>query len=74
LTGLSQIDRAHAEEVSEIDGPRNIVTLNNVTQKGKAMPDGSRKRRHSANRVKQQWYAQHRALRFSRRLLGTSVA
>jgi hypothetical protein len=42
--------------------------------KEKAMPDGRRKRRHSANRAKQQWYARHRAIRFSRRFLGTAIA
>lgn len=32
-----------------------------------AMPDGSRKRRHSFNCSKRQWYARHRARRFFRR-------
>ncbi len=31
------------------------------------MPDGSRKRRFSANKVKRQWYAHWRAVRFARR-------
>ena len=31
------------------------------------MPDGKRKRRHSPNRAKRQWYARYRALRFGRR-------
>ena len=31
------------------------------------MPDGKRKRRHSRNRAKNQWYARYRALRFGRR-------
>ncbi len=28
------------------------------------MPDGKRKRRHSPNHAKRQWYARYRALRF----------
>ena len=32
------------------------------------MPDGSRKRRHSENKSKREWYAHHRAVRFSQRL------
>jgi hypothetical protein len=36
--------------------------------------DGSRKRRHSSNPVKRQWYARHRAIRFSRRFLAAAVA
>jgi len=31
------------------------------------MPDGKRKRRHSPNRAKRQWYVQYRASRFGRR-------
>jgi hypothetical protein len=31
------------------------------------MPDGSRKRRHSADAARRTWYATHRARRFSRR-------
>ena len=31
------------------------------------MPDGKRLRRHSINKAKRQWYARHRAIRFSRR-------
>ena len=31
------------------------------------MPDGSRKRRFSANQARRQWYAHHRARRFCRR-------
>ncbi len=31
------------------------------------MPDGKRKRRHSVNQARRQWYAQHRSRRFSRR-------
>ncbi|QEG43663.1 hypothetical protein UC8_57150 [Roseimaritima ulvae] len=31
------------------------------------MPDGQRKRRHSANVAKRMWYAHYRALRFTRR-------
>lgn len=31
------------------------------------MPDGTRKRRHSANQWKRQWYAEHRARRFRKR-------
>ncbi len=31
------------------------------------MPDGKRKRRHSENTAKRQWYALHRARRFRRR-------
>lgn len=31
------------------------------------MPDGTRKRRFSANRARRQWYARHRAGRFLRR-------
>jgi len=31
------------------------------------MPDGSRKRRHSENQARRQWYAHHRSVRFSRR-------
>ncbi len=31
------------------------------------MPDGKRKRRHSKNTAKRQWYAQHRAVRFGLR-------
>ena len=45
-----------------------------LSKREKAMPDGSRKRRHSADRAKQQWYAHHRAIRFSRRFLGVPVA
>ena len=48
-----------------------LVTL---SKREKVMPDGSRKRRHSADRAKQQWYAHHRAIRFSRRFLGGPVA
>ena len=36
--------------------------------------DGSRRRRHSSNRVKRQWYARHRAIRFSRRFLAAALA
>jgi len=36
--------------------------------------DGTRKRRHSSNRVKRQWYARHRAIRFARRLIARSIA
>ena len=40
-----------------------------------AMPDGRRKRRHSAIVAKRKWYAHHRAIRFRRRfgLAGDSV-
>ncbi len=31
------------------------------------MPDGKRKRRHSGNTAKRQWYAVHRSSRFCRR-------
>jgi hypothetical protein len=31
------------------------------------MPDGSRKRRFSANQARRHWYAQHRSRRFGRR-------
>ncbi|HZZ28857.1 MAG TPA: hypothetical protein VFE46_12720 [Pirellulales bacterium] len=31
------------------------------------MPDGTRHRRFSTNPAKQQWYAKHRSVRFSRR-------
>jgi hypothetical protein len=31
------------------------------------MPDGKRKRRHSVNQARRQWYAQHRSRRFCRR-------
>jgi hypothetical protein len=31
------------------------------------MPDGNRRRRHSANQAKRRWYAEHRARRFRRR-------
>jgi len=31
------------------------------------MPDGKRKRRHSANQAKRTWYALHRAVRFAKR-------
>jgi hypothetical protein len=44
------------------------------SEKGEAMPDGRRKRRHSANCAKKQWYAHHRAIRFSRRFLGVASA
>ncbi len=36
------------------------------------MPDGKRKRRFSANRLKRKWYALYRSLRFRRRLLEQS--
>ncbi|MFO0895882.1 MAG: hypothetical protein U0836_00515 [Pirellulales bacterium] len=36
------------------------------------MPDGKRKRRHSPNRCRREWYAKHRSVRFRRRFgLGT---
>jgi hypothetical protein len=38
------------------------------------MPDGKRKRRHSANPSKRQWYAQHRSRRFRKRFGLGSVA
>jgi hypothetical protein len=31
------------------------------------MPDGKRKRRHSANAARRRWYAAYRAIRFCRR-------
>jgi len=31
------------------------------------MPDGKRKRRHSPNQCKRQWYAEHRSRRFCKR-------
>jgi len=37
------------------------------------MVDGTRKRRFSKNPAKRQWYARHRSLRFSRRMLGTAA-
>ena len=36
------------------------------------MPDGKRKRRFSANRLKRKWYALYRSLRFRRRFLEQS--
>lgn len=42
--------------------------------KGEVMVDGTRKRRHSSNRVKREWYARHRAIRFSRRFLAAVEA
>ncbi len=36
------------------------------------MPDGKRKRRFSANRLKRKWYALYRSLRFRRRFAGQS--
>ena len=67
--GLSQIVANFAEESSEIE------TIDHAKWKrGTAMPDGSRKRRHSANCAKKQWYAHHRAIRFSRRFLGVAAA
>jgi len=37
------------------------------------LADGSRKRRQSSNRVKRQWYARHRAIRFARRFTARSI-
>lgn len=34
------------------------------------MPDGKRKRRHSQNKAKHDWYAYSRAVRFARRFGG----
>lgn len=31
------------------------------------MPDGKRKRRHSTNKAKREWYAKWRSIRFARR-------
>ena len=31
------------------------------------MPDGKRKRRHSPNKPRRDWYARHRSFRFQRR-------
>ena len=31
------------------------------------MPDGKRKRRHSENKSRRDWYARHRSARFQRR-------
>lgn len=31
------------------------------------MPDGKRKRRHSENKSRRDWYARHRSSRFQRR-------
>lgn len=31
------------------------------------MPDGKRKRRHSTNKTRRDWYARHRSTRFTRR-------
>jgi hypothetical protein len=31
------------------------------------MPDGKRKRRHSPNKTRRDWYARHRSTRFQRR-------
>jgi len=31
------------------------------------MPDGRRKRRHSPNKSRRDWYARHRSVRFQRR-------
>jgi hypothetical protein len=31
------------------------------------MPDGKRRRRHSSNQCKRQWYAAHRSRRFRKR-------
>ncbi len=31
------------------------------------MPDGKRKRRHSPQKAKRDWYAQYRSIRFNRR-------
>jgi hypothetical protein len=67
--GLSQIVANFAEEGSEIENLDHAKW-----KRGTAMPDGSRKRRHSANCVKKQWYAHHRAIRFSRRFLGVASA
>ena len=39
-----------------------IMILYNVD-----MPDGKRKRRHSTNKAKRQWYALHRSKRFAKR-------
>jgi hypothetical protein len=36
------------------------------------MPDGKRKRRFSANRLKRKWYALYRSLRFRRRFIEQS--
>jgi hypothetical protein len=37
------------------------------------LADGTRKRRHSPNHCKRQWYARHRAVRFARRLFALSL-
>jgi hypothetical protein len=38
------------------------------------MPDGKRKRRHSPDRCRREWYALHRSTRFCRRFgLGSAV-
>lgn len=38
------------------------------------MPDGKRKRRHSINKPRRDWYAHYRSLRFQRRFgLGTTA-
>lgn len=39
------------------------------------MPDGKRKRRHSSNKTRRDWYARHRSARFTRRFgLATLVS
>ena len=38
-----------------------------LIQQDLKMPDGKRKRRHSQNKAKRQWYALHRAIRFAKR-------
>jgi hypothetical protein len=38
------------------------------------MPDGKRKRRHSSNKNRRDWYARHRSFRFSRRFGLASLA
>jgi hypothetical protein len=38
------------------------------------LADGTRKRRHSPNQSKRQWYARHRAIRFARRFTAQSIA
>ena len=34
---------------------------------GLVMPDGKRKRRHSTDKAKREWYAHDRAMRFQKR-------
>jgi len=52
---------------------KQLLELQEITNKEAAMPDGTRKRRFSSNLARRRWYAKHRAMRFFRRFGLTSA-